>query len=80
VVVAADGRLSVGAEALLQMACTLMPADTEVHISRFAELIATALVAGYRDQQNSQLLAEARHDVRIGLTRCLRDELSTNGV
>jgi sugar diacid utilization regulator len=36
-----------------------MPADTEVHISRFAELIATALVAGYRDQQNRQLLAEA---------------------
>jgi hypothetical protein len=36
-----------------------MPADTEVHISRFAELIATALVAGYRDQQKRQLLAEA---------------------
>jgi sugar diacid utilization regulator len=36
-----------------------MPADTEVHISRFAELIATALVAGHRDQQTRQLLAEA---------------------
>ena len=36
-----------------------MPADTEVHISRFAELIATALVAGHRDEQNRQLLAEA---------------------
>src|SRR4051812_3161815 len=36
-----------------------MPADTEVHISRFAELIRTALVAGYRNQQNRQLLAEA---------------------
>jgi sugar diacid utilization regulator len=36
-----------------------MPADTEVHISRFAELIATAVVAGYRDEQNRQLLAEA---------------------
>ncbi len=36
-----------------------MPADTEGHISRFAELIATALVAGYRDEQNRQLLAEA---------------------
>jgi sugar diacid utilization regulator len=36
-----------------------MPADTEVHISRFAELIATALVAGYRDEQNRQLLAQA---------------------
>ncbi len=36
-----------------------MPADTEVHISHFAELIATALVAGYRDEQKRQLLAEA---------------------
>ena len=36
-----------------------MPADTEARISRFAELIATALVAGYRDEQNRQLLAEA---------------------
>jgi sugar diacid utilization regulator len=36
-----------------------MPADTEVRISRFAELIATAVVAVYRDEQNRQLLAEA---------------------
>ena len=36
-----------------------LPADTEVRISRFAELIATALVAGHRDEQNRQLLAEA---------------------
>src|SRR6185436_8739177 len=36
-----------------------MPADTEVRISRFAELIATALVAGHRDEQKRQLLAEA---------------------
>jgi sugar diacid utilization regulator len=35
-----------------------MPADTEVHIGRFAELIATAVVAGYRDEQKRQLLAE----------------------
>ena len=35
-----------------------MPADTEVRIGRFAELIATAVVAGYRDQQKRQLLAE----------------------
>jgi sugar diacid utilization regulator len=35
-----------------------MPADTEIHISRFAELIATAVVAGYRDEQKRQLLAE----------------------
>jgi sugar diacid utilization regulator len=36
-----------------------MPADTEVRIGRFAELIATAVVAGYRDEQKRQLLAEA---------------------
>jgi sugar diacid utilization regulator len=36
-----------------------MPADTELRISRFAELIATALVAGYRDEQKRQLLADA---------------------
>jgi sugar diacid utilization regulator len=36
-----------------------MPADTEARISRFAELIATAVVAGYRDEQKRQLLAEA---------------------
>ena len=36
-----------------------MPADTEVLINRFAELIATAVVAGYRDEQKRQLLAEA---------------------
>jgi hypothetical protein len=35
-----------------------MPADTEVRIGRFAELIATAVVAGYRDDQKRQLLAE----------------------
>jgi hypothetical protein len=35
-----------------------MPADTEGHISRFAELIATAVVAGHRDEQNRQLLVE----------------------
>jgi len=35
-----------------------MPADTEARISRFAELVATALVAGYRDEQRRQLLAE----------------------
>jgi sugar diacid utilization regulator len=35
-----------------------MPADTEARISRFAELISTALVAGYRDDQKRQLLAE----------------------
>jgi PucR C-terminal helix-turn-helix domain/GGDEF-like domain len=35
-----------------------LPADTEVRTGRFAELIATAVVAGYRDEQKRQLLAE----------------------
>jgi PucR C-terminal helix-turn-helix domain/GAF domain/GGDEF-like domain len=36
-----------------------MPADTEVRIGRFAELVATAVVAGYRDEQKRRLFAEA---------------------
>jgi hypothetical protein len=36
-----------------------MPADTETRISRFAEVVATALVAGYREEQRRQLLGEA---------------------
>ena len=36
-----------------------VPADTEARISGFAELIVTAVVAVYRDEQNRQLLAEA---------------------
>ena len=36
-----------------------MPADTEAHVSHFAQLISTALVAGYRDEQKRQLVAEA---------------------
>ncbi|AGB24599.1 histidine kinase,GAF domain-containing protein [Mycobacterium sp. JS623] len=36
-----------------------MPADAEVRITCFAELAATAVVAGYRDEQKQQLLAEA---------------------
>ena len=35
-----------------------MPADTEARISSFAELVAMALVAGHRDEQTRQLLAE----------------------
>ena len=42
-----------------------LPADTEVRISRFAELIATALVAGHRDEQDRQLLAEASRRSRL---------------
>jgi uncharacterized protein YoaH (UPF0181 family) len=35
-----------------------MPAETETRISRFAELIATAVVAGYREEQRRQFLGE----------------------
>jgi sugar diacid utilization regulator len=42
-----------------------MPADTEVRIGRFAELIATAVVAGYRDEQKHQLLAEGSHRLSL---------------
>ena len=42
-----------------------MPADTEVRIGRFAELIASAVVAGYRDEQKRQLLAEGSHRLSL---------------
>ena len=52
-----DGRLW-GAAAVGSLQPGPMPADTEARIGRFAELIATAVVAGYRDEQKRQLLAE----------------------
>jgi sugar diacid utilization regulator len=52
-----DGRVC-GLAAVGSLRPGPMPADTEVRIGGFAELIATALVAGYRDQQKRQLLAE----------------------
>jgi sugar diacid utilization regulator len=63
-----DGRMW-GLAAVGSLQHGPMPADTEVHISRFVELIATALVAGYRDEQKRQLLAEAsgRSDLIDGL-------------
>ncbi|MDT5412376.1 MAG: hypothetical protein QOG14_4596 [Mycobacterium sp.] len=36
-----------------------MPADTEARISAFAELVGTALVAGYRDEQRRQMFDDA---------------------
>jgi hypothetical protein len=36
-----------------------MPADTEVRISSFAELVGTAVVAGYRDEQRRQMFDDA---------------------
>jgi hypothetical protein len=35
-----------------------MPADTELRVSRFAELAAGAVVAGHREEQKRQLLGE----------------------
>jgi sugar diacid utilization regulator len=35
-----------------------MPADTEARISRFAELVASAVLAGYHEEHKRQLLAE----------------------
>ena len=51
-----DGRMW-GLAAVGSLQPGPMPADTEVRIGRFAKLIATALVAGYRDEQKRQLLA-----------------------
>jgi signal transduction histidine kinase len=45
-----------------------MPADTEARISGFAELVATAVVAGYRDEQRRQLLAQTSR--RLHLAAC----------
>ncbi len=53
-----DGRVR-GLAAVGSTQYGAMPADTEVRITRFAELSAPAVVAGYRDEQKRQLLAEA---------------------
>jgi hypothetical protein len=43
-----------------------MPADTEVLIGRFAELVASVVVAGYRDEQKRQLLGgESRRPLLV---------------
>jgi sugar diacid utilization regulator len=52
-----DGRVW-GLAAVGSLQTGPMPADTELRIGRFAELTATAVVAGYRDEQKRQLLAE----------------------
>jgi hypothetical protein len=59
-----DGRVW-GAAAVGSLQPGPMPADTEVRIGRFAELIATVLVAGYRDEQKRQLLAEGSQRVSL---------------
>jgi hypothetical protein len=52
-----DGRVW-GLAAVGSLEQRPLPADTEVRISRFADLIAIAVVAGYRDEQKRQLLAD----------------------
>lgn len=37
----------------------VLPAGTEAHVGSFTELVATAVVAGYRDEQKRQILGEA---------------------
>jgi len=56
--VVVDGRVW-GLAAVGSVEPGAMPADTEARISGFAELIATAMVAGYRDEQKRQLFGEA---------------------
>jgi signal transduction histidine kinase len=46
-----------------------MPADTEARIGRFAELAAIAVVAGNRDEQKRQLLAEASRRSNLAADR-----------
>src|SRR5271156_5895246 len=52
-----DGRVW-GLAAVGSMRPGPMPADTEARLSRFAELVASAVVAGHREEQTRQLLAE----------------------
>jgi sugar diacid utilization regulator len=59
-----DGRVW-GLAAVGSMQPGPMPADTELRIGRFAELTATAVVAGYRDEQKQQLLAEGSHRLSL---------------
>jgi signal transduction histidine kinase len=59
-----DGRVR-GMAAVGSMQRGPMSADTEVRISRFAELSASAVVAGYRDEQKRQLLAEASRRLHL---------------
>jgi signal transduction histidine kinase len=64
-----DGRVR-GLAAVGSLYPGPMSADTEVRITRFAELAAPAVVAGYRDEQKRRLLA----DVSRRLHRAVDDE------
>jgi signal transduction histidine kinase len=59
-----DGRLW-GLAGVGSMQRGPMPADTEVRISRCAELAASAVVAGYREEQKRQLRAEASRRLNL---------------
>jgi len=59
-----DGRVW-GFAAVGSVQSGAMPADTEMRICRFAELIATAVAAVHRDEQKHQLLAEASHRAEL---------------
>jgi PucR C-terminal helix-turn-helix domain/GAF domain/GGDEF-like domain len=59
--VVVDGRVW-GLAAVGSAEAGPMPADTEVRISGFAELIGTVVVAGYRDEQKRQMFDDtSRH-------------------
>ena len=59
-----DGRVW-GLAAVGSVGPGAMPADTEARISSFAELVATAVVAGHRDEQKRQLLTEGSHRLSL---------------
>src|SRR4051812_22779699 len=65
-----DGRVW-GLAAVGSLQPGSMPADTEARISRFAELISAAVVAGHRDEQKQQLLADGSQ--RLSLVDALLD-------
>jgi signal transduction histidine kinase len=59
-----DGRVW-GLAAVGSMQCGPMPADTEARVTHCAELTATALVAGHRDEQKRQLSAETARRLNL---------------
>jgi GAF domain-containing protein len=56
----------------------VLPADTKAHIGSFAELVATAVVAGYRDEQKRQILGGASRGPLV-IDSLLRARFSTTG-
>jgi hypothetical protein len=58
VLIMVDGRIW-GLATVGSTHSRVLPADTNAHIGSFAELVATAVVAGYRDEQKRQILGGA---------------------